>query len=254
MSARSAQAMLSTALRLFHLREAQMGWPAVHVNAGDRFGHLVVIREQPPRLRNGKVRRLVECRCKCKRTKTVLLDSLRRGATVSCGCHKREVAITRSTKHGLCGDPAYNCWHGMLTRCTSPTAQNYRLYGGRGISVCSQWHSFQTFLSDMGPRPSPKHTIDRRDNDCDYTPENCRWATQKEQGRNTRSNRIIEYAGQSKCITEWSEVTGLSVKAIRYRLSSGWPVALALELPPHTNLRGYAARLKSAEERMRNGG
>lgn len=229
MSAHAAQAMLSTALRSLHLRKAQMGKPPVYINVGDRFGSLVVIREMEPRVRRGLVRRMIECRCTCGNVKSILLNSLRHRGQVSCGCLTIKANIERLTKHGLFNNSAYGCWHGMIRRCSSAGDASYKNYGGRGISVCPQWQSFEVFLNDMGPRPSETHSIDRYpDQDGNYEPGNCRWATQKEQMRNTRHNRMITWNGETKCVTEWSEITGLSTGCINYRLKIGLPVDLVL--------------------------
>jgi hypothetical protein len=102
-------------------------------------------------------------------------------------------------------------------------------YGGRGIGVCERWHhSFVNFIADMGPKPTPTHTIERIDNDGNYEPSNCRWATRAEQNNNKRDNRIIEYNGQSLNVSQWATVTGLEESTIRHRLDSGWSIKRAL--------------------------
>jgi len=123
--------------------------------------------------------------------------------------------------------------HGhMVQRCTNPNATGYRWYGGRGINVCERWRgSFAAFYTDMGPRPSSKHSIDRVDSNGDYTPDNCRWATAAEQQRNKRSLHKVTYNGESLCLAEWGERTGISRRTIRGRLVSGWSVDGALTEP-----------------------
>ena len=110
-------------------------------------------------------------------------------------------------------------WKGMLRRCYSPKDVNYHNYGGRGIRVRRRWHTFENFLADMGFRPSPKHSIERIDNAKAYGRTNCRWATQKEQLRNTRRNRWITWRGQTLVLSDWPAVCGLSFGILRYRLS-----------------------------------
>lgn len=116
----------------------------------------------------------------------------------------------------------YSVWQGMKYRCNNPNAPAYKNYGGRGIKICMRWsNSFHNFLSDMGERPTSKHTLDRIDNDKGYSPDNCRWATRAEQGRNTRANRLVTYNGQTKPLIEWSEITGVNYGTLRSRLDNG---------------------------------
>lgn len=125
----------------------------------------------------------------------------------------------------------YRAWRDMHTRCRNPNARNYYNYGGRGIVVCERWSRFAPFLKDMGFRPSPKHTLERRDNAGDYTPENCRWATRKEQARNRRTSRFLTLNGQTKSVVEWAEHTGIPQDVLRKRLRMKWPTERVLTSP-----------------------
>ncbi len=117
----------------------------------------------------------------------------------------------------------------MRGRCTNSRLKYYHRYGGRGIRVCERWQSFANFLADMGAAPSPQHTLDRFPNrDGDYEPGNCRWATRKEQSRNTCTNRLIEHDGETLCVAEWTARLGLSSSTIAKRLSRGESPATAL--------------------------
>jgi hypothetical protein len=119
-------------------------------------------------------------------------------------------------------------WLGIGQRCNNPKANRYENYGGRGVKVCERWKSFWMFLEDMGRRPSKKHSIDRIDVNGDYCPENCRWATAKQQMNNTRWNVILEIDGVSKNITQWSEFSGTNRDTIRRRVERGWDVRRAV--------------------------
>lgn len=111
----------------------------------------------------------------------------------------------------------------MRQRCQNPNDRTYKNYGGRGITVCDRWlESFENFYADMGPKPSPKHSIERKDNDGPYSPENCRWATRVEQGRNRRNNRRVTIGGETKCLSEWAVVAGVCYATMLSRTRRGW--------------------------------
>lgn len=160
------------------------------------------------------------CECECGSQVEANGAVLRRGASKSCGCLARELTSIRARRHGMAQTKEYQLWGAMLRRCLNPNAAGYRQYGGRGIKVCERWMDFGNFYADMGPRPSPRHSLDRfPDQNGDYEPGNCRWATSTEQARNTRSNRMIEFRGESRCLAEWSEILNVPYHTLKARLN-----------------------------------
>lgn len=157
--------------------------------AGQRFGRLLVL-SYGFTLKGDACWR---CRCECGTGKIIRGSVLQRGTTKSCGCLKREGIIARSTTHGMAGrqtrTPTYSTWRRMISYTTDPAHPRYPGWGGRGISVCARWHDYPAFLADMGEKP-PGMTLDRIDNDGNYEPDNCRWATSAQQARNTRRTRL----------------------------------------------------------------
>ena len=116
----------------------------------------------------------------------------------------------------------------MIKRCNNKNCPEYKHYGERGISVCKKWLNFENFLEDMGEPSTNKHSIDRIDNDKGYYKENCKWSNQKEQCRNKRNNHLITYKNQTKCISEWAEITGIKRKTIEKRIKYGWSIEKTL--------------------------
>lgn len=196
------------------------------INAGDRFGRLVVVNgtncsttKHPKYL----------CLCDCGATKEIRKGGLFRGDTSSCGCFRIESATRNSTKHGKHGLPEYKVWKSMNDRIANPNNKHWNRYGGRGISICDRWRDFDNFITDMGQRPTPKHQIDRINNDGNYEPSNCRWVTKTENMRNTSLCVEFKYKGQSKTLGEWSEIYGLNRMTLYNRVNRlGWDIEKAL--------------------------
>lgn len=131
--------------------------------------------------------------------------------------------------HQKTGTKEYNSWKGAKERCLNKSNKAYQKYGGRGIKICDRWSkSFLDFLKDMGNAPSKNHSLDRRNNNGNYCPENCRWATKKQQANNTRWNRVIVFKGVKKNLIQWSEITGIKYVTLKHRLNRGWSIEKAL--------------------------
>ena len=148
----------------------------------------------------------------------------------SCRCAKAARTERRTSASGV-RSPEYNAWKNMRDRCNRPAVKNFSRYGGRGIAVCERWESFENFLADMGPKPSPDHSIDRVNNDRGYEPGNCAWATRKTQSRNRRTTRLLTHAGETLCVAEWAERLGISARRLYVRLNRGWSTEKALTAP-----------------------
>ena len=184
---------------------------------GQRFGRLVALHTE-----NGKWR----CLCDCGAQKLVFSENLTSGNTQSCGC----LLLESRKKHGRSGTPMYKVWLGMRQRCYLQSCRQFNNYGGRGIRVCERWKDFENFLADMGERPDGAQ-IDRIDNNGNYAPENCRWATQKQNMRNTRHNRLIEWRGETLPLAAWAERLGINERTFTNRLNRGWPLERAMTEP-----------------------
>lgn len=196
----------------------------VPIPTNARFSRLTVLGYVE---RNHENRRQVKCRCDCGKIFVTLEKSIKSQRTKSCGCFHLETvrtkAITHGHKAGRHVSSEYATWQCMKNRCLNPKAQGYKNYGGRGIKVCERWlNSFQNFISDMGLKPSTKHTIDRKNNNENYTPKNCRWATKFEQCNNTRKNVRLTLGGITDTISNWSKRLGVPATALYMRHNRGW--------------------------------
>ena len=209
-----------------------MPTPRMLIPIGSVFGRLTILSEAT---RTRRARCL--CQCSCGALKIVQFYNLRSGHVSSCGCLRRDIAKQKTYKHGEARKGhvtrEFRLWLSMISRCHYSRNQAYPGYGGRGIVVCERWRtSFGNFLSDMGRRPSPQHSLDRfPDNNGNYEPGNVRWATRIEQAGNTRSTRHLTFRGETLCMSEWGRRLGLGFRLISSRLQKGWTVERALSTP-----------------------
>lgn len=175
------------------------------------------------------------CQCECGKIVEAGNQGLAYGDRKSCGCMRRENAVAMGKskrKHGMKGSREYSIWNGIKDRTLNENGQYWDRYGGRGIKVCQRWtESFDAFYADMGPSPGIGYSIDRINNDGDYEPSNCRWATRKEQCRNRRNNAMITIDGVTKPKVEWVELSGISPNTIAYRVKRGMSFQQAIKTP-----------------------
>lgn len=193
---------------------------------GHVYGRLTVLG----RAERKKGRLAWYCQCSCGTASTVAADDLRSGHAKSCGCLALEV---RKTQGGRCSDPLYQSWKSMVARCTNPKHVSYRYYGAKGIAVYAPWVvNFQEFKNHIGPRPTPKHSIDRKDNAIGYMPGNVRWVTDLEQAANRKRTAMVEYQGVTQPLSLLARAHGLCPMLVNKRVFRiGWSVERALTTP-----------------------
>lgn len=194
---------------------------------GKVYGHVTVLSAGEI---HGKNRKYL-CKCSCGHEFYAFRNNLIKGNTTRCKPCGLKTTSSKITRHGMSEHPMYNVYRSMINRCYDKKNSQYINYGQKGITVCDRWlASFDNFLEDMGVRPDC-YSIDRIDNNGNYEKENCRWATNKQQCRNTSRNKLIVFNGETKCVVEWAEMFGLKASVIYKRLARGWDVSKSLEAP-----------------------
>jgi len=170
-----------------------------------------------------------KCKCKCGKIFSASGQKLRKGRA-SCGCKFTKNRSEGHTTHGLSRSNEYTIWQGMMRRCHDTRMKAYSKYGARGIHVATRWHNFENFYKDMGPRPSKRHSVERKDNSKGYSKDNCKWATYEEQNRNRRGVILATYKGRTKPLAEWFEILGLtSYRSLEYHFEKHGNLAKALK-------------------------
>ena len=193
---------------------------------GQKFGYLTVLGFHERR----KNDYFWKCKCDCGNISIVNKGHLNSGRTISCGCYR----LKKMTKHGENKKRLYKIWNSMKKRCLNPNDQAYEYYGGRGIIVCDEWKNSYEAFRDWALVNGYKNnlSIDRINNSKGYSPDNCRWATMKEQSNNTRRNRIITHNNETHTIAQWNEILGFPKKLIYNRLQRGWAIEKTLSTKP----------------------
>lgn len=213
---------------------------------GKVFGWLTVLRRAGSVKRRGiKKQATWLCRCSCGCEVVVNGNHLRAGRHKSCARNGHRWVANKGRREGpsMLYPNEYCSWRGMFERCNDERRHNYRHYAGRGIKVCERWLSFKNFLEDMGPRPPGHFSIDRINNDGDYEPGNCRWATRSQQRRNMQNNLYVEHEGKRLLLCELVEQLNLDYAVVKGRLNLGWSLDEALTKPVRKRLP-YSPRSK----------
>lgn len=201
---------------------------------GKRYGRLIALEV----VGKDKNRHLMwECVCDCGNKKTIAGTSLMSGYTTSCGCYQKEVIGKSGLTHGMSNTKLYNVYRGMIGRCYGNEEKYKKRYKGK-IFVCDRWlEDFQNFYDDMSPTYKEGLSLDRIDNNGDYCPENCRWATAEVQSNNKSNNRLYTIGNNSYSIIQWERITGTYRSTIKSRLKRGWDIKEAVYGEPITDIK-----------------
>lgn len=205
--------------------------------SGQRFGRLFVLGFSHTTI---KRQAAWSCRCDCGRTVTVIGNRLKCGKTKSCGCLRTDLGGSHSRTHGMSNSPEYRIYHGMLNRCYNEKVQAYPHYGGRGITVCDRWRfgqdgvsGFECFLADMGRRKDRGLSLERKENDGNYAPTNCRWATYLDQANNSRRNHMVNVADVILTLSDAVRAFGaVPYSTVLRRMAKGWSAEDSILTPP----------------------
>lgn len=201
---------------------------------GMQFGRLKVVQfagRIPPKT-------MWLCQCSCGNQTTVPTDRLRGGRTMSCGCYQSEFRAKGNPIHGHCYHAMYRSWKNARDRCHRPTHKSYPDYGARGIIMCERWrYSAANFIEDMKSTWMEGLTLDRKDNNGPYSPENCQWSTKSQQARNRRSTKTVLYGGRQRFLQDLAAEHGHNYQMVHQRIAHGWTLEEALSTPSQALIR-----------------
>lgn len=210
----------------------------IEIKPGDKFGKLTIMKELPTRKRPPRTYdRMFLCSCDCGNQFVTAMSGLRRGTTRSCGCLIKERGKIKNNNDEYPDKRLKHIWYGMLTRCKGRNEKDFRNYASRNIKVCDEWASnFEAFKNwALTNGYSSTLTIDRIDGSKGYSPDNCRWATVKQQMNNVRYNVILKKGNESHTIAEWSEIIGVNAQSLYERKYRGWDDERTLNTPIRTH-------------------
>jgi hypothetical protein len=204
---------------------------------GDMMGTCIYLKELDSEIyinsKRTRRRRMGLFKCPCGKEFKAIIWNVKSKTVQSCGClevQRKLKLIKRNETHKLSHNPIYDIWFAMLNRCNNVKDRNYKHYGGRGISVCERWGKIENFIEDMYPTYQKGLQIDRTDNNGNYEPSNCRWITAKQNLNNTRSNRIIEYNGMRKTVSEWADHLNVPYQTLLTRINE-WDIDSVFNVP-----------------------
>lgn len=206
---------------------------------GKLFGRLLVVEKDDEKSKDGKTKWI--CKCIIDGNVVSVIDrDLKAGKTKSCGCIKRENTKNMATTHGMSSSPEYGIWCNMKSRCYNPNSTEFHRYGNHGIGMCGAWRdSFEAFYRDMGPRPSPEHSIDRIENNKGYFKANCRWATKQTQSVNRRNVTLYDFKGDSLSLAEIARICNIHDQTLRDRVKKGMSIEEAVATEVRVPNRKY---------------
>lgn len=210
---------------------------------GKKFNRLTAIRLHHIEKYNHGTKHFWLYKCDCGNEVVLNKNNVSNGHTQSCGCFQREQTAKASSSHNLSRVRLYHIWNGIKARCYNKNNPAYKYYGGRGICICEKWKddfkAFYDWSMNNGYKEETRKsnnynilTIDRIDTNGNYCPENCRFVTAKEQSRNVRTNTLITYNNESRCLSEWAEIFGIDSELLRERLKRNWSFEKAISTPP----------------------